>query len=239
MRRETRGDKGIGRERRDKQQECGAACGTDWRGGRRRVGGHDVRRGTSARQREGMQRRGDESEQRGVDKVRALPAERLEQRVGDGPAHRRGKAAGQRQHRDRLARTRSEDAPKRREGRIVERCRHRGAEDHPHRNIDGRMACVGHRHKPGRAGERPERHHAMPAVAIDQGADGRRDKSRREQACGKSTHRKGQRKSALLRDQWKDQHRRVEDRAPGEDLRDAEDRNGTPGTDNKFAQRRH
>ena len=195
--------------------------------------------GAGARQREGVQRRGDESEQRGVDQIRAVPAERLEQRVGDGPAHRRGKAAGQRQHRDRLARARAEDAPERREGRIVERSRHRGAEQHPYRNVDGRMACVGHRHEAGRARERPERHHAMPAVAIDQRADGRRDKSRREQACGKSAHRKGERKSALLRDQRKDQHRRVEDRAPGKDLRDAEHRNGTPGTDNEFTKGWH
>jgi hypothetical protein len=79
----------------------------------------------------------------------------------------------------------------------------------------------------------------MTTVAIDQGADRRGDEPGDEQARGKSAHRKGQRESALLRDQRNGQHRRIEDRSPGEDLRDAEDRDGTPGPGNEFAERRH
>jgi hypothetical protein len=64
--------------------------------------------GAPARQREGMQRRGDERQHGGIDQIGAAPARNLDQQVGDRPAHRGGEAAGERDRRDQ----RSAAAPK-------------------------------------------------------------------------------------------------------------------------------
>ena len=202
-------------------------------------GGHDVVRGARARQGKCMQRRRHECQQCRIHEIGALPAERLEQRVGGGPAHRRGEAAGKREHRDRLARLGAEDAPERRERRIVERGRHGGAEQHPHGEIGDRVARDGEPDESGCAGERAERHHAVAAVAIDQAADGRRDESCGQQPGREAAHREREGKSALRCDQRHRHDGRIEHRAPSQDLRDAEHGDGAPGADDEFAKGRH
>ena len=159
--------------------------------------------------------------------------------MGRRPAHRRGEAARERQRGDRPACRRAENAPERREGRIVERGRDRDAEQHPDREIGRGMLGIDERDKSERAEERAERHDAMAAVAVDQAPDPRRDQSRGQQRQRKSAHREGERQAALGRDQRHRQHRRIEDRAPGQDLRDAEHQDGAPGPGDDSAKRGH
>ena len=64
----------------------------------------------------------------------------------------------------------------------------------------------------------------MAAVAVDRAADERRDQARDQQAEREAAHGEGQRPAGLGRDQRHGQHRRIEDRAPGDDLRDAQHR---------------
>src|SRR5262249_59386837 len=112
-----------------------------WAAGRRSAlapigrSGRDV--GARARQREGVQRRRDQSKQRGVDEIGAVPSHRLEQNMGRGPAHRRGEAAGKRERRDRSPRGGAEDTTERGKGRIVKGRSGGDAEQQPDREISG------------------------------------------------------------------------------------------------------
>ena len=91
------------------------------------------------------------------------------------------------------------------------------------------------RGKPERTAKRAERHDPMAAMAIDQSSDGWRHEPCGEETDRKSGHRKGEGKSAFRCDQRQHQHRRIEDRAPRQDLRDAEHRNRAPGAEEEFA----
>ena len=80
-----------------------------------------------------------------------------------------------------------------------------------------------------RADQRAAGHHDVAAVAVDRAADERRDQAGDQQAEREAAHGERQRPAALGRDQRHGQHRRIEDRAPGDDLRDAEHRHRAPG----------
>ena len=165
---------------------CGGSSAGRLRGwpGRRRV-----ERGAVARQREGVQRRADRGEQRGIDQIGAAPADRADQEMRRRPAHGRGEAAGEREHRDRPARGGAEDAPERREGRIVERGAEARAEHHPDREIgrpDARRTTRPQQAE--RADQRAGGHHHMAAVAVDRPADERRHQAGDQQAEREAAH---------------------------------------------------
>ena len=239
MRREARRDKCVSGKSRHQKHEGGA----EGRPHRRRrwspFGGNDVMFHACARQCERMQRRRDEGEQGRIDQICPLPAEWLKQRICRRPTDGGGKAARKRQHRNRLARLGAENSSERRERRIVERSRHGGAQQHPRGEISDRMTCISERNKTGRASQRTERHHAMAAITVDEAADGRRDEPGREQPGRDAAHREGEGKPALGRNQRHGQHGRIEHRAPRQDLRDAEHRDGAPRAKNEFAESGH
>ena len=79
----------------------------------------------------------------------------------------------------------------------------------------------------------------MPAEAIDRAPDVRRDQAGDQQPDREAAHGEGDRPAALGRDQRHDQHRRVEDRAPGQNLGDAEHRHGAPGAVDEVAASGH
>ena len=147
------------------------------------------------------------------------------------PADGRGEAAGQRQHGDRTARRGAEDAPERREGGIVERGREarRRAASRPRDRRPGASAWTSAT-RPSALTSDPTVITTWPPCAVDRAADERRDQARGQQAERESAHGERQRPAALGRDQRHDQHRRIEDRAPGDDLRDAEHGHGAPRT---------
>ena len=129
--------------------------------------------GDRARQGEGIQR-GDHKCQHGrKGQIGAAPAEMLQQQMRRRPAHGGGEAAGKRHEGDLPPGGAAEYPRQRREGRIVQRRRHRGADQQPACEI-GR-ALVRHRqqHEAERARQRAHRHHDIAAVAVDQMADGR------------------------------------------------------------------
>ena len=192
------------------------------------------------RQSESKQRRGDKREQRGIDEIGAAPSDGLEQQMGGGPAHRRGEAAGKRQRRDRASCRGAEDAAERGEGGIIERRGDGDAEQHPDREIgDGMIGMDEQDADPSARQERADRHDPMSAVAVDQQPDPRRREPGGEQRERKAAHGEGHRPAALGRDQRHGQDRRIEDRAPGKDLRDAEHQDGAPGTGDDFTKRGH
>ena len=79
-------------------------------------------------------------------------------------------------------------------------------------------------------------HDHMAAMAVDQSADRRRAEPGDQQGERETAHRKKQRPAALGRDQRHHQDRRIKQRAPGENLRHAENGDGAPGTENEFAE---
>ena len=80
---------------------------------------------------------------------------------------------------------------------------------------------------------------AMSAVPIDQQPHSGGSKPGGEQRQRKAAHGERHRPAALRRDQRDGQHRRIEDRAPGKDLRDAEHQDGAPGTGEDIAKVGH
>ena len=157
--------------------------------------------------------------------------------MGRRPAHRRGEAAGERQRGDRPPRGRAENASERGESRIVERGRDRDAEQHPDRQIGDGMLGMDEAEQAERAEERADRHHPMAAVAIDQPARRAGETSPAVSSAEReAAHGEGHRPAALGRDQRHGQHRRIEDRAPGEDLGDAEHQDGAPGAGEDIAE---
>jgi hypothetical protein len=84
-----------------------------------------------------------------------------------------------------------------------------------------------------------DRHDAMATVAIDQQANPRRDHPGGEQGEREAAHGKCHGPAALGRNERDCQHRWIEDRAPGENLRDAEHQDGAPGTGDDIAKRGH
>ena len=239
MRGQRRRYEGVGRKRRDDEHEGRATRRQiDW--GRSRLsGGRPGGRGAAARQGECVQRRTDENEQRRIDEIAAAPADRLDQEVRRRPADRRGEAARERQHRDRLPRRGAEDAAERGEGRIVERRREPQPEHDPDRKIGERMIGVSDRDEAGRAQQRAAGHDDMAAAAVDCRADEGRGEPGDKQPEREAAHTEGDRPAVLGRDQRHGQHRRVEDRSPGCDLRDAQHRHRAPGTVNDLADTRH
>jgi hypothetical protein len=79
----------------------------------------------------------------------------------------------------------------------------------------------------------------MTAEAIDRMTDVRRDEPGDQKPHGKSAHGERDGPSAIGRNQRNDQNRRVEDRAPGQNLRDAEHRHSAPRTVDKVTRRNH
>src|SRR5262249_61150801 len=105
-----------------------AAC-TDWSDGAATL--------ARARQCEGVQRRRDQSKQRGIDEIGATPSHGLDQNMGRGPAHRRGEAPGKGERRDRPPRGGAEDATERGKGWIVEGRSGGDTEQQPDREASG------------------------------------------------------------------------------------------------------
>src|ERR1700730_7330097 len=159
--------------------------------------------------------------------------------MGGRPAHRGGKTAGERERGDGTPCLRAEDSPQRGERGIVERRGDRGPKEHPCPDIGRWVLRMDERDKPERCEKRAERHHAMTAVPINEKPDARRYESRCEQREREPTHGKGRRPSALGRDQRDSEHRRIEDRSPGEDLRCAEHEHGAPGPGDYIVKREH
>ena len=87
--------------------------------------------------------------------------------------------------------------------------------------------------------QRADRHHAMPAMAVDQQADARGDEPGSEQREREPSHGKCHRPAVLGRDQRHGQHGWIEDRAPGDDLGYSEHQNGAPGAGNDIAEGGH
>src|SRR5215218_2678832 len=79
----------------------------------------------------------------------------------------------------------------------------------------------------------------MAAVAVDRSPNERRHQAPDQQADRESAHRESEGPAALRRNQWNCQHRRIEDRAPGKYLRDAQYRNCAPGTEPEVTRARH
>ena len=186
-----------------------------------------------------MERCRDEGEQRRIEKIGAPPTGRFQQQMGRRPAHGRGKAADQRECGDRAARGEAKNASERREGGIIEGARDRHAEQHPDREIGNRMRGIDERDQAERAQQGTNRHHTVATVSVDQPSGARRNEPRREQREREAAHRKGDRKVAVGRDQRHRQHRRIEDRAPGENLSDAENQHGASGAEEDIAQIGH
>jgi hypothetical protein len=92
------------------------------------------------------------------------------------------------------------------------------------------MVRVHEQDKTERTGERAAGHDAMTAIAVDQPPDLRRDESAREKPDGETAHGKGEREAAFGREQRQRQDRRIIERAPGDDLRESEDRHGAPAS---------
>src|SRR5262249_54189012 len=79
----------------------------------------------------------------------------------------------------------------------------------------------------------------MAAMAVNGAADERRHETAEEQAEREAAHGERDRPAAIGGDQRHGQHRRIEDRAPGEDLRDAEHRHRAPRADEEVTHTRH
>ena len=93
--------------------------------------------------------------------------------------------------------------------------------------------------EPKGADQRSKRHHHVAAEPIDQRTDIAGNKSATEQADGKAGHGEGLRPAPIGRNQGDSQHRRVEQRAPGENLRDPEHGDGAPGTNDEVERAGH
>jgi len=76
-------------------------------------------------------------------------------------------------------------------------------------------------------------------MAVNQAADARRHQTCGEQRERKAAHGKAHRPAALVRDQRHGQDRRIEERAPGQNLGDAEHEHGAPGAGDHIAQSGH
>src|SRR5215475_5300565 len=79
----------------------------------------------------------------------------------------------------------------------------------------------------------------MTPEAIDRMTDVRRHESGHQKPYRKCAHGERDGPSAIGCDQRNDQHRRVEDRAPGQNLRDAEHRHSAPGAVDKITRGNH
>ena len=239
MRRQAGRHEGIGRERGRDHDERPTARRQQRRRRHRRCRGRDRRFGARTRQRQREQRRRDAHQHRGKDQVGAAPADALDQEIGRRPAHGRGEAAGQRERRDRRARAGAEDTAERGEGRIVERRRDGGAEQHPDAEIGDGMFGIHQADQTERGQQRADRHHPMAAIAIDHAADGGRDDAADQQRQRDAGHGERQRPAALRCDQRDREHRRIEQRPPGDDLGHAEHEDGAPGTRDDGVKARH
>src|SRR5262249_32002399 len=82
-------------------------------------------------------------------------------------------------------------------------------------------------------------HDNMTPEAIDRMTDVRRHESGHQKPYRKSAHGERDGPSAIGCDQRNDQDRRVEDRAPGQNLRDAEHRHSAPRAVDKGTRRNH
>src|SRR5271166_38695 len=69
--------------------------------------------------------------------------------------------------------------------------------------------------------------------------DARRYQAGHEQREREPAHGKGHRPSTLGCDQGDGEHGRIEERSPGEDLRDPEHEHGAPGPGDQIAKRKH
>jgi hypothetical protein len=155
------------------------------------------------------------------------------------PAHRGGEAAGERERGDRLAGGGAEDAAERRESRVIKRSRDGDTENEPGRKIGRRMRRDGQQRKPERAEQRSRGHHHMPAMPVDQAADRRCAEAGDQEREREAAHRERERETPFRRDQRHQQHRRIEQRPPRQNLRDAEDDDGAPGTENEIVEFGH
>src|SRR5262245_59999143 len=159
--------------------------------------------------------------------------------MGRGPARRRGEAPGKGERRDRPPRGSAEDATERGKGWIVEGRSGGDAEQQPDREVSGGMIGVDEQGEAERGNERADRHDAMSAMPVDQRSDARRNYPRREQRERKATHGKGHRPAAFVSDQRHSQDRWIENRAPSQNLGDAEHEDGAPRAGDDIGQRRH
>ena len=160
--------------------------------------------------------------QRGVDPQRLTPADAVEEPLRRRPENRTGEASeeGQRRHRAAVARPRQ--LMQRRERRVVQACRHRHAGQRPAQEKQRKAASRCDQRQRDRAEDRPPRKHEAPALRIDESTDRGRDDSGNEQADRERAEKPRRRDAELAAHRFAEHRDGIEERAPGDDLRDAE-----------------
>ena len=128
-----------------------------------------------------LQRQRNDQVQRRIDQAGAAPAEILRQKRAERPAHRRGKAAEQRQIGDRRPRVPAVELAERGEHRVVEPGAHAAAEHDPAEQIHRQIWRKPDAQKPRGIHQRRGGEHRPAAVPVDDRADLWRDQARDQQ----------------------------------------------------------
>ena len=164
----------------------------------------------------------------GKDEQRRAPPPGVGQRMRERPENGTGKAAEESQARDGATIAVRRDPIEAREGWIVETCCHRQPSEHPTRREHDRLAGYSDYNECKRRSERAQRHHVPPTGSIDPPANRRSCHAREKlpQREGAEDHEVIE--PQLLPDRRGEHRQGVVERAPADDLCDAQQRNRSP-----------
>ena len=153
---------------------------------------------------------------------RTTPSQRRHQPLADRPEHGRCEARYQCQRRDGFARIGAEAAIDHGEGRLVERGGHAHPQPGPHEKNHAQRPGPTQQCEQRRGCERSPRHERASAVAIDKDPCRQSGHACDQQADGKGPHNARPMPAQFVLDGREQQRKRVVERSPRDDLRDAE-----------------
>ncbi len=195
--------------------------------GRSRDPGGGTRR--LARDDEEVDRAADGEVDRGERDERLAPAERLDQRVGEGEEHRAGKAADERHDGDAAPGERPEPMRQDGEAGLVEDGAHRRAEPDPDQDEERIAVDPRPQDEERRGDERARRHDGAAVALVDEAAGRVGGQGRGAEAERVGERQGGLRPAELARHRLEEKREGVEDDAPGDELREGQRGDETPG----------
>ena len=195
--------------------------------GRSRDPGAGTRR--LARDDEEVDRAADGEVDRGERDKRLAPAERLDQRVGEGEEHRAGKAADERHDGDAAPGERPEAMRQDGEAGLVEDGAHRRAKPDPDQDEERIAVDPRPQDQKRRGDERARRHDGAAVTLVDEAAGRVGGQGRGAEAERVGERQGGLRPAELARHRLEEEREGVEDDAPGDELREGQRGDETPG----------
>jgi hypothetical protein len=138
------------------------------------------------------------------------------------PADRAGETAEQREVCDRTPRVAAVDAAERGEHRVIEPGAHADADHRPCQQVDRQVRRQGGADETGGIEQRTRKQNRPAAVTVDDGADLRRNQPADQQADRGAADHKAERPTGIGNDGRGKNRRKIERRAPGQNLADAE-----------------